>query len=1311
MPSGSSHSDTQSAELSSSIGALDLARASLDALNSHIAVIDTKGQIAFVNAAWRDFARENAGAGPSLEVGGDYLGVLKGAMEAREPNAAQAYDGIMQLLAGKTSSFEHEYPCHAPDRERWFLMQGTPLIEQGRIRGAVLNHLDITDRYLAERSRERSEQALGATNERLEQAERIARMGSWLAYPESGELIWSPMIYELGGFSREEEPSLAELLKRVPQEDRHQMAEFQLLDDPGRTACEGSYRFRHPDGRLLWVREVAKQWWDGQGRRVIQGTVQDVTDYQKTLQALRQHQRQLEAIFHRSSSIALIQTDAAGVIEEASRGAEELHGYTRDELIGESVRLFYPPEERHVPGRLLERLRHERREITEEVQRVHRSGSVFPVLLSLVPILDDTGELTGVISAAMDLSEQTAERERYRLAQEAAGFGVWDWDLQNDTIHWDAACWRMLGHDPADGCPLNFGDLRSSVHPEDRAQLEPTLWRLIEQGEPISLEFRLRCADGGWLWVQGRGQTVQCASDGRPQRLMGTYVDIQQLKATEQALRRREQELAEAKRIAGLGHWVYDIPSGSVDWSDEIYNFFGLEKADTPLDMDTFWACIPAEEHPALQEAIERALSTGEPYDIEHRIVRADGGERILQELGYAEFDADGNPRILRGTTQDVTEQRRIRRELAEREAHYRDLVENQPLMIERYLPDSTITYANRAKADYLGAEPEALIGRRWLDFLPAEERERAETHLASYIPQEPVGRFETCLPNDDGGVCWELWTIRAFFDQRGAQSHFQAVGVDITERRRAEQAEQQLREQLQARQRELEAIFEAARSVSIVKTDLESVILEASTGAEELFGYAREELIGRHASQLVTDPEVDHAHVTRLVREREPLRRETELIRRDGNTFPALLTIHPVTDYRGEVVAAVGVSLDVSDQKRAERELAEAVEAKTTFLNAVSHDLRTPLNALMGFLELLEEPGLPESQRAEYMRHCRQGAQRLLALIDSLLDLSRLQAGRLTLSPAPFDLHAVIEGQCAEHRHLAEERGFALACRIDPQLPQWVEGDATRLAQLLSNLLSNAVKYTDEGRVDLEAVPQEDGWITFRVRDTGTGISPADQEQIFSAFDRGGYAGAQRGHGLGLAIVRELLKLLGGELNLDSEPGVGTTFSVTVPLPQLAAPDKSAEANAGGDPDALEASQAVDAPERSLRVLVADDEPANVMLARIMLEQLGCSVTTAENAIDALAAWGEEAFDLLVLDRALPDLYGEQVAERIRAQEQTKGSPGVPIALYTAYGRTEVSDLLDGALFDAYLGKPLDRSELKRLVVYVAHHTRLSRL
>ncbi|MCG5548490.1 PAS domain-containing protein [Halorhodospira halochloris] len=146
----------------------------------------------------------------------------------------------------------------------------------------------------------------------------------------------------------------------------------------------------------------------------------------------------------------------------------------------------------------------------------------------------------------MDLSEQEAERERYRLAQEAARFGIWEWNLEHDSVHWDEACWRMLGYDPAEGRTLAFADWRDLVHPDDLARVEPVVIAQVRRSEPFTIEFRYKCADGAWLWVQGRGHIVKRAPDGQPQLLMGTHVEIEQLKQTEHALRLREQELQQA---------------------------------------------------------------------------------------------------------------------------------------------------------------------------------------------------------------------------------------------------------------------------------------------------------------------------------------------------------------------------------------------------------------------------------------------------------------------------------------------------------------------------------------------------------------------------------------------------------------------------------------------------------------------------------------------------------------------------------------------------------------------------------------------
>ncbi|WP_274522529.1 GAF domain-containing protein [Halorhodospira halochloris] len=159
---------------------------------------------------------------------------------------------------------------------------------------------------------------------------------------------------------------------------------------------------------------------------------------------------------------------------------------------------------------------------------------------------DEDHQLAGVAGSCMDLSEQEAERERYRLAQEAARFGIWEWNLEHDSVHWDEACWRMLGYDPAEGRTLAFADWRDLVHPDDLARVEPVVIAQVRRSEPFTIEFRYKCADGAWLWVQGRGHIVKRAPDGQPQLLMGTHVEIEQLKQTEHALRLREQELQQA---------------------------------------------------------------------------------------------------------------------------------------------------------------------------------------------------------------------------------------------------------------------------------------------------------------------------------------------------------------------------------------------------------------------------------------------------------------------------------------------------------------------------------------------------------------------------------------------------------------------------------------------------------------------------------------------------------------------------------------------------------------------------------------------
>jgi signal transduction histidine kinase len=287
--------------------------------------------------------------------------------------------------------------------------------------------------------------------------------------------------------------------------------------------------------------------------------------------------------------------------------------------------------------------------------------------------------------------------------------------------------------------------------------------------------------------------------------------------------------------------------------------------------------------------------------------------------------------------------------------------------------------------------------------------------------------------------------------------------------------------------------------------------------------------------------------------------------VRADGSSFPALLSISVLRDEQGTPAGFLGVITDLSDRKRLEEALRQrtaqaeaASRAKSTFLAHMSHEFRTPLNAVIGLSHLLARMELPE-RALGFVRHIEQGGEQLLALINDVLDLSRIEADEMRLEQVPFSLPQLLEAACALVRPQAQAKGLALRLDTVPELPGTLLGDPLRLKQVLINLLGNAVKFTAEGSVTLRVreLGREPGPEGERVRlclevaDTGIGIEPEKQARIFEPFTQADSSTTRRfgGTGLGLSIVRRLVSMMGGELRLDSAPGRGSTFSVMLAL------------------------------------------------------------------------------------------------------------------------------------------------------------------
>lgn len=368
-----------------------------------------------------------------------------------------------------------------------------------------------------------------------------------------------------------------------------------------------------------------------------------------------------------------------------------------------------------------------------------------------------------------------------------------------------------------------------------------------------------------------------------------------------------------------------------------------------------------------------------------------------------------------------------------------------------------------------------------------------------------------------------------------------------------------------------------------------------------------------------------------------------------------------------------------------------KTAQDRSEFLAVMSHEIRTPMNGVLGMADALARSPLTPDQK-QMLSVLIASGDNLLSLLNDVLDYSKIESGRFDIEQIPFDLAGVVADTAALFASEAEAKGVRLSASCPTSLPL-LRGDAKRVRQVLHNLLSNAVKFTRSGAitVTVDAVPMGGGrhQLQVTVKDTGIGMSPDVQARLFQKFMQGDASTTRLygGTGLGLAISRDLARLMGGDVTVESEQGKGSTFTFALQLE---------EACTGSAPAALEepASAAV---ERStpLRILVAEDNPANRQVLGVILDMLDAQVTLAENGAEALACWEQGRFDLVLMDIQMPVMDGLSATRAIRAREQALGEPAIPIVAVTANAMSHHVEECLAAGMDAHVSKPVRAAEL----------------
>lgn len=808
--------------------------------------------------------------------------------------------------------------------------------------------------------------------------------------------------------------------------------------------------------------------------------------------------------------------------------------------------------------------------------------------------------------------------------------------------------------------------------------------------------------------------------------------EITQRKQTEAALRESEDRLRMALESARLGTWDWDLNTGELRWDAGCKSMFGLPP-DAEASIEVFYAGLHPDERDRLEQIVQWALnpvSSGR-YDTEYRVIGIeDGIERWIAARGQAYFNPHGQPQRFIGTVVDITARKQTEAALRLSEQRYRLLTSILTSIVWTTNPTGEFVTPQLDWETYTGQTWADSQGVGWLEAIHPDDREQIRSAWLQAIEQRKLFRFEGLLWHT-ASYAYRYVEARGvpLFNSDGSVREWIGNVTDVHDRKQAEA-------ELRQKNAILNVINESAPTPIFVK-DRSGSIIYANPATLEVLGKSATEVIGRRDCDLYPNPE-DAARVM-ANDQRIMASGQTEVVEESPDGIRTFLGMKsPYRNEAGEVIGLIGISNDITEriqlerdrerilqQEQAAREAAEhANRIKDEFLAVLSHELRSPLNPILGWSRLLQTGKLDAAKTNHALAVIERNARLQSELIEDLLDVSRILRGKLSLNIITVNLAATIRAAMETVRLAAEAKNIELQLIIHDQAGESFEvaGDAARLQQVVWNLLSNAVKFTPTGgRVEVRLEPKGgDGGdrgaassppssspphhpadAQIIVTDTGKGIAPDFLPHVFDYFRQEDGATTRKfgGLGLGLAIVHHLVELHGGNVWVDSlGEGQGATFTVELPLLKrrgAAQPGRKGAAAIPTHPTPL----------AGLQILVVDDAADTREFVEYLLTQSGATVTLATTARQAFALISGGMFDVLVSDIGMPDMDGYMLIQQIRTLPPEQGGNISAIAL-TAYAGDFNQQQAVAAGFQFHLAKPIEPDELvKAIATLVESH------
>ena len=1015
----------------------------------------------------------------------------------------------------------------------------------------------------------------------------------------------------------------------------------------------------------------------------------------------RRHRR----ILDRSREV-VFETDLAGRWTYLNPAWQALTGRPVAEGVGGSLLDILLAEDR---GRALECLeplyRQQLQQCHLDLRCVHVDGRVLWAAVRSHLLVDEHGAVVGTYGTIHDVTARMESERLYRLLADNSNDMIVHFDINGMRQYVSPASQALLGFAPDE---LTGQAAAGAIHPDDRATVVATCRTLLEGAENPICSYRQLHKDGHYVWLEASYRLIRGEATGLPDGFIASVRDIgrrteAELERTEAAARLEEANrlLLMAEEMSAVGHWRVDVASGTAFWSDTVCAIHGQPAGYTP-PMETAIEAYHPDDRAAVEAAVAEALASGRSYAMRARIVRTDGAIRHVMLTGRAEMGPDGSVTGMFGVFQDVTDAHEAQQALLV--ASDRVASSNRLLTMAEAVAHLGHWRVEMGSRSYFWSDEVYRICGLGHDFQPGfdntialyhpDDRARIVDTVGAAMAAGSGYSFRARLVRPDGGIAHVF--VRGEIDRDEAGLPVGRFGIlqDVSEQAEVE-------ERLRAGEARFRLITEQASDI-IAIMDLDGRCVFMSPASQAVLGRAPEAMVGACFHDF--SPAEDHPAIDRLgaqILGNSPDQVSTSRFRMrhaDGGLrwieATARLATHDGRPCVIEVARDVTGNVRTEDALREARVQAEAAAtAKSSFLANMSHEIRTPMNGVVGFAELLLAGDLDPEQRRQ-AELIADSSRAMMRLLNDILDLSKVEAGQMTVASEPFDLVHALKACIRLVTPAVEQKRLAMHCDFAADLPAMVTGDALRVRQIVLNLLGNAAKFTLEGSIALSARIEDDGRLAIAVTDTGIGIAPDRQQAIFEQFVQAdsGVAARFGGTGLGLSISNRLAMLMGGTLTLDSEPGRGTRFTLHLPIGAAAsqAPDRRAAATGPGGASLRDGN---------VRLLVAEDHDVNQLLISAMLEKLGCRPDLANDGDEAIAmvkaaAAAGRPYSLVFMDMQMPGLDGVEATRRLRASGV--GETQLPIVALTANAYPDDIETCLAAGMQAHVAKPFSLETLE---------------